>query len=60
LVLSDPLAPARATLDAFRSAKYGFETAIASIQGTSTLPEKDNIVPNQKSWLETANWMGAK
>jgi hypothetical protein len=34
--------------------------AIALIQGSSTLPEKDVIVPNQKSWTETAEQMGIK
>jgi len=34
--------------------------AIASTQGSSTLPEKDVIAPNQKSWMETAKQMDIK
>ena len=60
LALSDPWAPSQAVHDAFQLAKYSLETAIASMQGTSTLLDKDNIMPNQRSWLETAEWMGTK
>jgi hypothetical protein len=49
-----------AILEAARSAKYTLTTAIASIQGSSALPEKDVIAPNQKSWTETAERMGVK
>ena len=34
--------------------------AIASIEGEHTLPEKDIIVPNQRSWPEMAKHMGAR
>ena len=60
LALSDPLAPSQAILDAFQLAKYRLEMAIASMQGTSALPDKDNIMPNQRSWLEMAECMGTK
>jgi len=30
------------------------------MEGRNTLPEKDVIAPNQKSWPETANRMGAR
>ena len=34
--------------------------AIASMEGERTLPEKDVIVPNQRSWPEMAKHMGAR
>jgi hypothetical protein len=49
-----------AILEAARSAKYMLAAAIASTQGSNALPEKDIIAPNQKSWTETAEWMGVK
>jgi len=49
-----------AILEAARSAKYTLTAAIASIEGSSALPEKDFIAPNQKSWTETAERMGIK
>lgn len=53
-------APNPAVIEAFRSAKYSLTTAVASMEGRSALPEKDVIAPNQKSWPETAERMGAK
>ncbi|KAI0246054.1 hypothetical protein BJV78DRAFT_1286809 [Lactifluus subvellereus] len=53
-------APSPAVLEAVQSAKYTLTAAIASSQGTSALPHKNFIVPNQKSWMETAKWMGVK
>src|SRR6266851_461053 len=49
-----------AILEAARSAKYTLTVAISSIEGSNALPEKDFIVPNQKSWIETAKRMGVK
>ena len=49
-----------AILEAARSAKYTLAAAIASTQGSSALPEKDVLAPNQKSWTETAERMGVK
>ena len=49
-----------ATLEAACLAKYTLTAAIASTQGSNTLPEKDVITPNQKSWTETAERMGVK
>jgi hypothetical protein len=46
-----------AILEATHSAKYMLMAAMA---GLNTLPEKDIIVPNQKSWMETAKRMGVK
>jgi hypothetical protein len=56
----DQSAPPPAVLEAIRSAKYTLSAAIASTQGTSALPHKDQIAPNQKSWTETAERMGVK
>ena len=56
----DQSAPPPAVLEAIRSAKYTLTAAIASTQGTSALPHKDHIAPNQKSWTETAERMGVK
>jgi hypothetical protein len=53
-------APNPAIIEAFRSAKYSLTTAIASLDGNAPLPEKDVIAPNQRSWPETAERMGAK
>ena len=53
-------APNPAIIEAFRSAKYSLTTAIGSLDGKAALPEKENIAPNQKSWPETAERMGAK
>jgi hypothetical protein len=49
-----------AVLDAVRSAKYSLKMAIGSTQGSSALPHKDSIAPNQKTWTETAERMGVK
>jgi hypothetical protein len=52
-----------AVLEAVRSAKYSLTAAITSsaTEGTSALPDKENVAPNQKSgWGETATRMGAK
>ncbi len=49
-----------AVLEAARLAKYTLTVAIASIQGSNALLEKDVVAPNQKSWTETAKRMGIK
>ncbi len=49
-----------AILEAAHSAKYTLTAAIASTEGLNALPEKDFLVPNQKSWTETAERMGVK
>jgi len=41
-------------------AKYSIEAAIASRQGSSALPDRLHLAPNQNSWKETAERMGAK
>jgi hypothetical protein len=52
---------APAFLQAARLARYTLTAALASLQGSSSLPDKDVIAPNQKnSWAETAERMGAK
>jgi hypothetical protein len=49
-----------AVLEAIQLAKYSLAAAIASTQGTSAIPDKEVIAPNQKSWMETAERMGVK
>ena len=49
-----------AILKAAHLAKYTLTAAISSIEGLKALPEKDFIVPNQKSWMEMAEWIGIK
>ena len=49
-----------AVVEAFWSAKYSLAMAIASMEGEHALPKKDIIVPNQRSWPETAKRMGAR
>jgi hypothetical protein len=56
--LTSGQADASAAVEAFRSAKYSMAAAIA--KGTSALPEKERIAPNQKSWPETAERMGVE
>jgi hypothetical protein len=47
-------------MEAFHLAKYSLMVAITLTEGTSTLLEKEWIVPNQNSWPETAEHMGVK
>jgi len=56
----DHLADYSAIVKATWSANFSLLAANASIQGTHALPEKDIIVPNQKTWTEMAVWMGMK
>jgi len=43
-----------AIIEATWSANYSLLAANTSLQGTCALPEKDIILPNQKTWLEMA------
>jgi hypothetical protein len=56
----DPLADYSAMVEATCSTNYSLLAVNASIQGTHALLEKDIITPNQKTWPETAVWMGIK
>jgi len=49
-----------AVLEAIWSAEYSLMVANMSAEGTSTLPDKEFIAPNQKSWSKTATHMGIK
>src|SRR6266850_1103799 len=49
-----------AVIEAIWSAKYSLAVADTSAEGTSTLPDKEFIAPNQNSWSETATRMGVK
>ena len=53
-------APNPAIIEVFQSAKYSLTMAITSLNGKAALLEKKNIAPNQKSWPETAEYMGTK
>jgi hypothetical protein len=55
-----PLNASLATVEILRSTKYSFKVAIASVQGSSALPDKLPLAPNQNSWTEMAERMGAK
>jgi hypothetical protein len=57
---SEPRDPNLMVIEAFCVAKYSLMMAIASMEGNSALLKKDIIVPNQKSWPETARCMGIK
>ncbi len=47
-------------MEAVRSTKASLTVAIVSAKGSSPLPHKERIVPNQHSWTETAESMGVK
>ncbi len=47
-------------LQALKSVRYSLRAAIASANGSRPLPEKDIFPPNQKTWAETAERMGAR
>ena len=49
-----------AVIEAIQSTKYSLAVADASVEGTSALPDKEFIAPNQNSWSETAARMGVK
>ena len=49
-----------AIVEAFRTLKHSLMAAFASRQGTSTLPNKEKIPPNQKTWQETVQQMGVQ
>ena len=53
-------AASQAIFDAIRLANYSLDSAIASMGGASSLPDKDYIALNQKSWPETAEHMGTE
>ena len=57
---TNDLALSPAAVDTDCSAKASLTTAIASVNGSSPLPIKKRIVPNQHSWIETAKAMGIK
>jgi hypothetical protein len=49
-----------ATVELYRTARYSLAAAYASRQGSSALPDKLPLPPNQNSWKETAERMGVK
>ena len=56
------LPPSQVVLEAVRSAKLSLTVAIASVKGSSSspLPQQEKVVPNQHSWTEMAEHMGAQ
>lgn len=54
------LAPSQVVVEAVRSAKASLSAAIASVNGSSPLPHRERIAPNQHSWTETAESMGVR
>jgi len=54
--LSDDATP---DLEALKTVKHSLKAVIASANGSRALPEKDNFNPNQKTWAEMAERMGA-
>jgi hypothetical protein len=49
-----------AVVEAYRTLKYSLMATLASRQGTSALPNKESILPNQRTWPETAEQMGVR
>jgi len=49
-----------AIVEAFHTLEHSLTAAIASRQGTSALPNKEKILPNQKTWQEIAQPMGIR
>jgi hypothetical protein len=47
-----------AVVEAYHTLKYSLIATLASRQGTSALPNKESIPPNQRTWPETAEQMG--
>jgi hypothetical protein len=47
-----------AVVEVYCMLKYSLTATLASRQGTSTLPNKESILPNQRTWLEMAEQMG--
>ena len=52
--------PDPVVIEAVHSVKHTLTAALASTWGARALPNKENILPNQKSWTETAEQMGVK
>jgi hypothetical protein len=47
-----------AVIEAYHTLKYSLTATLAFRQGTSTLPNKESILPNQRTWPEMAEQMG--
>ena len=57
---TDQSAPSPTVVEAVCSAKASLTAAVASVQGSSPLPHRETIAPNQHSWTETAERMGTQ
>ena len=60
LASQSELAPSQDVVEAVRSTKASLTVAITSVKGSSPLAERENVSPNQYSWIETAECMGIK
>jgi hypothetical protein len=49
-----------AVIEAYYTLKYSLMATLTSGQGTSTFPNKESILPNQRTWLETVEQMGVQ
>ena len=52
--------PDPVVIEAVHSVKHTLTAALASTRGAWALPNKENISPNQRSWMEMAEQMGVK
>jgi hypothetical protein len=49
-----------AIVEVYCTLKYSLTATLASRQGTSTFPNKESILPNQRTWPETVEQMGVQ
>jgi hypothetical protein len=49
-----------AIVEAYCMLKYSLTATLTSRQGTSAFPNKESILPNQRTWPETAEQMGVR
>jgi hypothetical protein len=52
--------PSPTAIEAICCAKASLTAAVASVQGSRPLPQRELIMQNQHSWMETAERMGAQ
>ena len=57
---SDQVPQSKVVIEVFCSVKHSLTAAIASTESSSALLAKEVIMPNQKTWTETAEHMGVK
>jgi hypothetical protein len=52
--------PNLALMEAIQLVRHTLTAALASTRGARALPNKENLPPNQNTWMETAEQMGLK